>query len=259
MGRRVRAGAGATTRSTTSGPGPTGPAPTSASTRSTWCSCTARRPRCSPPTPSTTPWTPWSQEKRIAAYGVSVETADEALAAIARPGVASVQIILNALRLKPLERVLPAARRGRRRHHRPGAAGQRPALRPVRRAHHVRGRRPPQLQPARRGVRRRRDVLRRRLRHRPGGGTPAAPAGARRAPRWPSSRCAGSSTSRASPWSSRAPATRSRPAANAAAADLAPLPAGDLAGGPGRLRRADPPAGARPLVSEPALNGWLLG
>jgi aryl-alcohol dehydrogenase-like predicted oxidoreductase len=49
------------------------------------------------------------QAKRIAAYGVSVETAEEALAAIARPGVASVQIILNALRLKPLERVLPAA------------------------------------------------------------------------------------------------------------------------------------------------------
>ncbi|MGH3417856.1 MAG: aldo/keto reductase [Actinocrinis sp.] len=49
-------------------------------------------------------------EKRIAAYGVSVETGDEALTAIARPGVASVQIILNAFRLKPLERVLPAAR-----------------------------------------------------------------------------------------------------------------------------------------------------
>ncbi|PRY67258.1 aryl-alcohol dehydrogenase-like predicted oxidoreductase [Glaciihabitans tibetensis] len=42
-------------------------------------------------------------------YGVSVETADEALAAIARPNVASVQIILNAFRLKPLDRVLPAA------------------------------------------------------------------------------------------------------------------------------------------------------
>ncbi|WP_320068007.1 aldo/keto reductase [Micromonospora sp. RTGN7] len=46
---------------------------------------------------------------RIAGYGVSVETCDQALTAIARPGVASVQIILNALRLKPLERVLPAA------------------------------------------------------------------------------------------------------------------------------------------------------
>ncbi len=45
----------------------------------------------------------------IAAYGVSVETAAQAMSAIARPHVASVQIILNALRLKPLERVLPAA------------------------------------------------------------------------------------------------------------------------------------------------------
>jgi aryl-alcohol dehydrogenase-like predicted oxidoreductase len=49
------------------------------------------------------------EEQRIAAYAVSVETCDEALTAIARPGVASVQIILNPFRLKPLERVLPAA------------------------------------------------------------------------------------------------------------------------------------------------------
>ncbi|HEX3649321.1 MAG TPA: aldo/keto reductase [Pseudonocardiaceae bacterium] len=49
------------------------------------------------------------EEGAIARYGVSVETAAEALAAIARPGVASVQIILNAFRRKPLERVLPAA------------------------------------------------------------------------------------------------------------------------------------------------------
>lgn len=48
-------------------------------------------------------------EGKIAAYGVSVETCEEALAAIARPGVSSVQIILNAFRLKPLGRVLPAA------------------------------------------------------------------------------------------------------------------------------------------------------
>jgi len=45
----------------------------------------------------------------IAAYGVSVETVDQALSAIARPNVASIQIILNAFRLKPLDRVLPAA------------------------------------------------------------------------------------------------------------------------------------------------------
>jgi aryl-alcohol dehydrogenase-like predicted oxidoreductase len=48
--------------------------------------------------------------RRIAAYGVSVETCAQALAAIARPGVATVQIILNCFRLKPLEEVLPAAR-----------------------------------------------------------------------------------------------------------------------------------------------------
>jgi aryl-alcohol dehydrogenase-like predicted oxidoreductase len=46
----------------------------------------------------------------IRAYGVSVETCDQALAAIRRPGVASVQIILNCFRQKPLEEVLPAAR-----------------------------------------------------------------------------------------------------------------------------------------------------
>ena len=46
----------------------------------------------------------------IAAYGFSVETCDQALAAISRPGTASVQIILNAFRLKPLDAVLPAAR-----------------------------------------------------------------------------------------------------------------------------------------------------
>src|SRR5690554_1184442 len=50
------------------------------------------------------------EDGAIAAYGVSVETADEALTAIARPGVATVQIILNAFRLKPIDQVLPAAR-----------------------------------------------------------------------------------------------------------------------------------------------------
>jgi aryl-alcohol dehydrogenase-like predicted oxidoreductase len=45
----------------------------------------------------------------IAAYGVSVERVEEALAAIARPHVATVQIIANAFRLKPLDEVFPAA------------------------------------------------------------------------------------------------------------------------------------------------------
>ena len=49
------------------------------------------------------------EEGKIRHYGVSVETAEEALTAIARPNVASVQIIINAFRLKPLDAVLPAA------------------------------------------------------------------------------------------------------------------------------------------------------
>ncbi|WP_318205174.1 aldo/keto reductase [Streptomyces sp. SCL15-4] len=50
------------------------------------------------------------EEERVAAYGVSVETCEQALTAIARPGVASVQIILNPFRMKPLHEVVPAAR-----------------------------------------------------------------------------------------------------------------------------------------------------
>lgn len=46
----------------------------------------------------------------IADYGVSVETVAEAMAAMARPGVVSLQIIFNLFRLKPLEVVLPVAR-----------------------------------------------------------------------------------------------------------------------------------------------------
>jgi len=49
------------------------------------------------------------EEGRIANYGVSVEKVAEALEALAHPGVASIQIILNAFRLKPLDEVLPAA------------------------------------------------------------------------------------------------------------------------------------------------------
>jgi aryl-alcohol dehydrogenase-like predicted oxidoreductase len=44
----------------------------------------------------------------LGAYGVSVETVAQGLRAIERPGVASVQVIFNAFRLKPLEQLLPA-------------------------------------------------------------------------------------------------------------------------------------------------------
>ena len=48
-------------------------------------------------------------EDRIANYGVSVETVAEALSALQHPGVATIQIIVNAFRQKPLDTVLPAA------------------------------------------------------------------------------------------------------------------------------------------------------
>ncbi|KUG61556.1 aldo/keto reductase [Kocuria rosea subsp. polaris] len=50
------------------------------------------------------------EEGAVRHYGVSVERTDEALAAIARGSTATVQIILNAFRLKPLDAVLPAAK-----------------------------------------------------------------------------------------------------------------------------------------------------
>ncbi|HYA44876.1 MAG TPA: aldo/keto reductase [Acidimicrobiales bacterium] len=42
------------------------------------------------------------------AYGVSVETVAQGLRAIMRPGVAAVQVIFNAFRLKPLQQLFPA-------------------------------------------------------------------------------------------------------------------------------------------------------
>ncbi|MDP5172013.1 MAG: aldo/keto reductase [Bacteroidia bacterium] len=47
---------------------------------------------------------------KIRQYGVSVETVDEALKAIEYPGVATVQIIFNLMRLKPAEVFFPAAK-----------------------------------------------------------------------------------------------------------------------------------------------------
>ena len=49
-------------------------------------------------------------EGRMKHYGVSVETVDEAMTALQRPNLASIQIIFNIFRRKPLEQVLPAAK-----------------------------------------------------------------------------------------------------------------------------------------------------
>lgn len=49
-------------------------------------------------------------EKKIAAWGVSVETCEEALISLEREHLASIQIILNPFRLKPLDQVVPLAK-----------------------------------------------------------------------------------------------------------------------------------------------------
>ena len=82
----------------------------------------------------TTRWTRWSTTARSRRTASASRPSTQALSAIARPHVASVQIILNAFRLKPLDEVLPAAAAGRRRDHRPGAAGLGAAVREVRRS-----------------------------------------------------------------------------------------------------------------------------
>ena len=48
--------------------------------------------------------------KRIRSYGVSAETCEQALEAIGHPGCASVELIVNVFRQRPLDDVLPAAR-----------------------------------------------------------------------------------------------------------------------------------------------------
>ena len=50
------------------------------------------------------------RDGKIRNYGVSVETTEEALAAMRYPGVATIQIIFNMFRIKPAETVFPLAR-----------------------------------------------------------------------------------------------------------------------------------------------------
>ncbi len=77
------------------------------------------------------------EQGRTRAYGVSVESCNEALRAIARPGVASVQIILNVLRRKPLldqpgvTTVIPGARNADQARANAAAAGLSPLDEPT--------------------------------------------------------------------------------------------------------------------------------
>lgn len=53
------------------------------------------------------------EDGAVGAYGVSVRSCEQALSAIRRPNLDTVQIVLNAFRTKPLEQVLPAAAQAR--------------------------------------------------------------------------------------------------------------------------------------------------
>ena len=147
----------------------------------------------------------------IAHYGVSVERVEEGLKSLDFPGVASVQIIYNIFRQRPAERFLAAAK----------AADVGVIVRvplssgmltgKITREQPVLARRPPQLQPARRGVRRGRDVL-------PASPSrPVSPPSRRCAPscppvsRWRCSPCASAFPTRESRRSSPEPRTPSRP------------------------------------------------
>ncbi len=95
----------------------------------------------------------------LGAYGVSVETVAQGLRAIERPGVATVQVIFNAFRLKPLERLLPACEKAD-----VGVIVRVPLASGLlsgkyTESHDLPARRPPDLQPRWRGVRHRRDFL----------------------------------------------------------------------------------------------------
>lgn len=51
------------------------------------------------------------REGKVRAYGVSVESVEEGLLCLERPGVQALQIIFNIFRQKPIERLLPEAAR----------------------------------------------------------------------------------------------------------------------------------------------------
>ena len=101
---------------------------------------------------------------KIRDYGVSVERVEEALKAIEYPGVVSVQIIFNIFRQRPAGAVL-RRRRSDATSRSSRACRWRAACSPASSSADTTfaDRRPPQVQPPRRGVRRRRDLLRRAL------------------------------------------------------------------------------------------------
>ena len=157
-GRRRPQQTRSTTRPRTSSAGPTEAGRTCRWRRSTSSSSTARLRTCSTIPRSSHALDDLVAPGAIAHYGVSVERVEEGLKALDFPGVASVQIIYNIFRQRPGDRFLAAAKAAD-----VGVIVARAArLGSVDGQDHsgdnLRRRRPPQLQPPRRGLRRRRDL-----------------------------------------------------------------------------------------------------
>ena len=74
------------------------------------------------------------KQGKIKAFGASVESMDEALVCLEQEGMASLQIIFNIFRQKPIDVLFPEGEREGRGDHRPPAAGQRPARRQAQQA-----------------------------------------------------------------------------------------------------------------------------
>ena len=104
------------------------------------------------------------RQGKLRYYGVSVERVEEALKAIEFPGVQSVQIIFNLFRQRPAELFFPEAERRR-----VGILARLPLSSGMLTGRMIAAtrasrRRPPRVQPERRELRSRRDVLGRRFR-----------------------------------------------------------------------------------------------
>ena len=226
-GDEVRRGAcrstSPSTRTTTSAAGSSGRSRTSASRPSISCSSTASRGRRTTRPSVFDACDRLVDEGVVRAYGVSVEKVEEALKAIEYPGVATRPDHLQHVPAATRRAVLPAGGGARRGRDRARPARLRPADREVR--HGTRfARRPPGVQPPRRELRRRRDLLRawtsRPASRRSRSSVRSCP----RRRRWRSSPCAGSSTS--TPSRRRSPGRRrpSRRAPTPPRPSLPPLP-----------------------------------
>lgn len=91
------------------------------------------------------------QKGKIAHYGVSIEKVSEGLQAMEYP-ISAIEVIFNMFRLKPGRGTVPGLPRQGRSSFWPGCPLPAACSPPVHQGYPVRPKRPPQLQPERRGL-----------------------------------------------------------------------------------------------------------